>query len=126
MIKKIISIPAILLLVICMTISVFTYANEIPHDISIIFDENTSFTQQEKTIIEQSFRNEQSQPVIPCGLYCLIFGHDYQTEIVTVIKHKVNPSPPRCIEERYSTKICTRCSDTVSTLISIRPINCCP
>ncbi len=94
-------------------------------DITVIFKDDSSFTAQEKELIIQSFTEGNPSQMQPHGLYCLLFGHDYKSEVITVIRHKVNPAPPRCMKDYYNVQVCTRCSDTISTLISSVPIDCC-
>ena len=93
-------------------------------NIEVVFKEDSIFSDEEKHIIEASF-NADSSHVQPYGLKCSLFGHDYKTEIVSVIRHKIRTAKPRCMRDTYETKICTVCSDTVSTIIGSEPINCC-
>ena len=93
-------------------------------NIEVVFKEDSIFSDEEKHIIEASF-NADSSHVQPYGLKCSLFGHDYKTEIVSVIRHKVRTAKPRCMRDTYETKICTVCSDTISTLIYSEQINCC-
>lgn len=92
--------------------------------IEVLFDSNTKFTESEQDAIRDHFINAGND-VQPCGLKCTLFGHDYKTELVTVITHKVRSTSPRCLKETFETKICTVCSDTVSTLINEKLIVCC-
>lgn len=92
--------------------------------IEVVFSQNSIFTDEEKQTIEASF-NEDVPKAQPYGLKCTLFGHNYKTEIIDVIRHKVSTEQPRCIKDKYETKICTVCSDTVSTLIFSDPIYCC-
>ncbi len=93
-------------------------------NIEVVFKEDSIFSNEEKHIIEASF-NADSSHAQPYGLKCSLFGHDYKTEIVSVIRHKVRTAKPRCMRDTYETKICTVCSDTISTLIYSEQINCC-
>ena len=91
----------------------------------VVFDSNTEFTIEEQKIIRAHFigNDDIAQSY---GLKCTLFGHDYKTEIVTVITHKVRSSAPRCLKENFETKVCTVCSDTVSTPIGSKDfIYCC-
>lgn len=92
--------------------------------IEVLFDSNTKFTESEQDAIRAHFINAGND-VQPCGLKCTLFGHDYKTELVTVITHKVRSTSPRCLKETFETKICTVCSDTVSTLVNEKLIVCC-
>lgn len=128
MMKKTKKICAIICMSIALILSITTMI--VAHDsnegsfVEVVFKHNTIFSNEEKQIIEASF-NEDTPKAQPYGLKCMLFGHDYKTEIVDVIRHKVSISQPRCIKDKYETKICTGCSDTVSTLIFSDPIYCC-
>lgn len=93
-------------------------------NIEVIFKQNSVFSDTEKDIISKSFFEEDKSNET-YGLKCILFGHDYKTECVSVIQHKVSESNPRCINEIYETQICEDCSDTQSTLISWEFIECC-
>ena len=60
------------------------------------------------------------------GLWCNLFGHDYNVETVYTITHCVNPVPPRCLRQYYQVSTCTRCGYSESVLIGSDYINCCP
>lgn len=92
--------------------------------IEVLFDSNTKFTEAEQDTIRAHFINEGSD-VQPCGLKCTLFGHDYKTELVTVITHKARSTSPRCLKETFNTKTCTVCADTQSTLVNKDYIICC-
>lgn len=94
------------------------------YDIEVIFQENSVFTDIEKDVIRKSFFEEDKSNET-YGLKCTLFGHDYKTEYVTVIQHKVREGNPRCKSEIYETQICEDCSDTQSTLFSWEYIECC-
>lgn len=112
----------IMLLSIATGVAAHNFVEE--ENIEVVFKEDSIFSDEEKHIIEASF-NADSSYAQPYGLKCSLFGHDYKTEIVSVIRHKVRTAKPRCMRDTYETKICTVCSDTVSTIISSEPINCC-
>lgn len=96
----------------------------IENNVEIIFNDNSAFTDAEKEIVKTSIIANQ-ETIKPYGLQCTLFGHDYTTEYITVIRHKVSDAKPRCISEIYESKICENCSDTLSTLISSQVIDCC-
>lgn len=124
--KKI--IVCINLVIIVMISGICAIAHEISESerIEVIFSENSIFTEDEKHLIESSFSEYYDvNKSVPYGLTCTLFGHDYKSEIVNIISHKVYAESPRCVEEAYNTKICTRCSDTQSTLLSHMRIDCC-
>lgn len=116
------------LLIVMLTSGICVMAHEISEfaKVEVLFDENSIFTEDEKQIIESSFSEyDNGNKPIPYGLMCTLFGHDYKSEVTTVIRHKVYVNAPRCVEEWYDTKICTRCSDTQSKLLSQGRIDCC-
>lgn len=93
--------------------------------IDVVFDSNTGFTVEEQQIIRDHFIGCDDMIQLQ-GVKCTLFGHDYKTEIVTVITHKARSSAPRCLKENFETKVCTVCSDTVSTPIGSKSfIYCC-
>ena len=92
--------------------------------IEVLFDSNTKFTEAEQDTIRAHFINDGNE-VQPCGLKCTLFGHDYKTELVTVITHKARSTSQRCLKETFETKTCTVCSDTQSTLVNKDYIICC-
>lgn len=83
------------LCIIILSISTFAmFGSHNEGDITIIFKDDSSFIPQEKELIIQSFTQDEQSQMQPYGLYCLLFVHDYKSEIITVIRHKVNPTPP--------------------------------
>ncbi len=59
------------------------------------------------------------------GLMCTIFGHDYETHTVEEVQHNYRASYPRCLKSIYDVKVCSRCEDTNSALLSSSYIGCC-
>ena len=121
-------ITCIGLVIIMLSSGIYVMAHEISESgkLEVIFDENSIFTEEEKQIIEASFlEKDDGNTTEPYGVMCTLFGHDYKSETTKVIRHKVYANAPRCVEEWYDTKTCTRCSDTQSTLLSYSRIDCC-
>ena len=58
--------------------------------------------------------------------WCWLTGHDYVTEAVTEIQHKVYDLTPRCIQTIYSVETCTKCDHFEETIISQTRYACCP
>lgn len=119
----------VILLIFCIlylfSMGVMTSAHmDCAHDIEVCFTENSVFSEDEKQIIEEYFVDGINNTAT-YGLKCTLFGHDYVTEYVDVIRHKVRTTIPRCDREKYEMKICSDCSDTVSTLILLTYIDCC-
>ena len=104
-------------------IAVIAHDNIMNDNINVIFTENSIFSDDEKLIIEKSFICDDD--ISTYGIKCILFGHDYKTEYIDAIRHKVSSTRPRCIMETYETKICVDCSDTVSDMIATTYIDCC-
>lgn len=111
----------LMLLLMTAAVAYYTYAS---NDVQVVFAENSVFTAQEKELIEKHFCGDTDKNET-YGLRCTLFGHNYKTEYVDVIRHKVRSTRPRCIDDLYKTQICTVCSDTVSTLVSSQSVDCC-
>jgi hypothetical protein len=123
--KKFISIICLLfVLILATSIVVMAQQNYNDMNIEVVFDVNSKFTYEEKQIISNCFYGDTAY-VNTYGLKCTLFGHEYTTEYVDVIRHKVSTLTPRCIKDTYKTQICADCSDTVSTLIATTKIDCC-
>lgn len=58
--------------------------------------------------------------------WCWLTGHNYVTESVTAVEHKVYTLSPRCIKRIYSVETCSKCDHFEETLISETLIPCCP
>lgn len=92
---------------------------------TVVFEDEIPETQ--KALIAKQLLGIEVETTESYGLLCTLFGHKYGEESgVDVITHKVRTSAPRCRRERYLVKICTRCEDMVSTLMSQDYIFCCP
>lgn len=122
--KAFITIGVSVALIFVLPMSAVADSNVESKHIEVIFDLNTQFTAEEQDVIRAHFI-DPCNAVQPYGLKCTLFGHDYKTETVTTITHKVRSTSPRCLKEIFETKICTVCSDTVSTLLSDQLIICC-
>ncbi|MBQ7647365.1 MAG: dockerin type I repeat-containing protein [Clostridia bacterium] len=58
------------------------------------------------------------------NLFCCLFGHNCESEIVTVITHNVRQNQPKCLETVMNVHSCTRCGHTSSEIISKSYIYC--
>lgn len=121
----------ILLLNICLMISFCISANANDAitesaNYTVIFAEDSCFNEHEQEQIIKYLSGEATNDANTYNLLCTLFGHKYQTEFVTAIRHKVYDAEPRCIEEVYELEICTRCSDMKSTMIAQSNAFCCP
>lgn len=128
--KKILSIvvTTFILLSFCMSVSAdsVTYIYEIGNT-SVIFDETTFFSAQQREDIAQLLVNGDANNSIPYALLCVISGHDYGNgELVTTITHCADDKDPRCLEEMFIISKCTRCEHYQTERISICYISCCP
>lgn len=122
-----------IILVICLSLVIMTVpasAVEIQGNIyteqnaTVMFDADSSFTLEEQQhITELLVYGEDTTN--PYGLSCTLFGHNYESEIVTLINHRVRTTAPRCLEEKYKVSKCSKCGDTQQTLLSASYINCC-
>ena len=92
-------------------------------NVTVIFENDSSFSDDEKQAIAQFLVNNTD--IQTYGLLCSIFGHDNTTEIAVTITHCVNSTAPRCLEECWQVTTCSRCNETESTRISYSYINCC-
>ena len=92
-----------------------------PH-IEFIFEKGTSPEIQNRIIAEFT---QEDDGTAAYGLTCTLFGHKLETGTTTTITHKVNSTSPRCLQETFSYKICTRCDYSEFTLINSVYISCC-
>lgn len=60
------------------------------------------------------------------GLTCTLFGHKMEYETVIAVQHNVYATAPKCVENTYSSEICTRCGYNNYSLVASRVIFCCP
>jgi len=94
----------------------------IDFDQTIIFTENTNFSKEQKEIINDHITNGKNSQ--KRGIFCL-FGHNYTSDYVTTISHRVKPGHPRCLSSYYKVFICTRCDDVKTEKITEIFITCC-
>lgn len=59
------------------------------------------------------------------GLTCVLLGHDKQTNMVSVIEHKMRASNPRCLETKYLVTTCSRCDYENIEYVAEKYIACC-
>ena len=124
--KRFVSIICLLfVLTFATSIVIMAYQNYNNENVEVVFAEDSKYTDEEKQIISNYLTGDAAD-VDTYGLKCILFGHDYVTEYVDVIRHKVSTLAPRCIKDKYKTEICEDCSDTVATLIATTVIDCCP
>lgn len=121
----------IFVLIIITSFTVNTSAVDINNSIitinntDIIFDVNSTLTNDEMLIIAESIVYGASN-VQTYGLICNIFGHKNTTEYVTTITHCVRNTAPRCLNEKWELLVCSRCDNVEETRIAYSYMNCCP
>ncbi len=93
------------------------------NDITVLFPEEPSQHFRDHVMADLAGETESGNTTD--GLWCTLFGHSYETSTVVTVTHCVRPSPPRCLQNTYEYKVCTRCGYTLSTLLSSIYIYCC-
>ena len=127
--KRILPFLLTIALILSISISAFaidpeTYVYE--HDnVTIIFDEDTPFSSSVREHIVESLSHDDDN-IVPCGLMCTLFGHNYTYGVITTITHEVSDTQPKCLKEIFEVGECSRCGNVITTLISMEYIVCCP
>ncbi|MBO7246364.1 MAG: hypothetical protein J6V56_06335 [Clostridia bacterium] len=86
----------------------------------------TSFSEEKRDAIAQRLIGASDEEIQTYGLMCSLFGHKLEEGTVGVVTHKVRTYAPRCLDETYSVKACTRCDYQEKTLIVKTYKDCCP
>ena len=109
-----------------LSISIYCLADSIniSEDITVIYQENSTWTDIQKEQFIELIMSEQTN-YTPYSLLCL-FGHDETTEYHCVVKHKALSVAPRCAVQYYEVITCSRCDYMDATLVSQAFIDCCP
>ena len=88
---------------------------------------NADIPSDTKQIIAETLVGLRDGSVQTYGLGCTLFGHDYVTEEIVVIEHRVRAAAPRCDRRAYDVTYCEDCDYIKEQeLISVRGIFCCP
>lgn len=131
--KKIISVVMSFLMISAFTVCAFASdsANNVyicSHDgVEYTVDfSGSSFAEEQYEVIAQRLIGLLDDETQTYGLMCTLFGHKFETSEISVITHKVRTYAPRCKDEAYDVKICTRCDYQEQTLITTSYIDCCP
>ena len=103
--------------------STYEYETAESH-VTVAFSETSSLSAEKKQAISDFLVSENS--VVSPQSLCWLTGHNYKTESVSLITHKVTAKSPRCKRSIYSVKTCTKCDYIDETLISETLIVCCP
>ena len=126
--KKVISITLVFIIAMFACIGAFAETGssnmiDIDH-VTVIFEEDSMFTPEEQQYIAEMlvYGNENATTL---GIGCL-FGHKYVEENVSMITHCVNPTDPRCLQEKFFIQTCSRCGKTNTEIINSKYISCCP
>lgn len=98
----------------------YEYEKENYH-VTVTFSEDSSFSVEKKQAVAD-FLVSESGAVSPQSL-CWLTGHNYKTENVSLIRHKVAAKSPRCKRSIYSVKTCTKCDYIDETLIVCCPVD---
>ena len=96
--------------------------------VEVVFEEDSILSENMKLYVAEMLvcGNMGEDNVGTYNLLCHVVGHNYSTESVTTIQHKVNTVEPRCLMQTWELQICTVCEDTIPTLLTQRYIFCCP
>ena len=128
MMKKIISACIFAILIVTLSLSVSASSHQYSYTINnktIIFAHDTSFDEETRHHIVNHFVYGTSEATT-YGLSCILFGHSYESSVVTTITHCVSDTDPRCLKEMHEVQVCTKCDDTISNSIGSIFISCCP
>lgn len=108
------------------TESVYKFEYE-EQGITILFDENSELTNEERQYIADILVYGNSAPEESTTYsMCWLTGHNYQYDYITSIQHKVSAESPRCYETTYRVETCSKCDHMEYTEISGVFIPCCP
>ena len=94
--------------------------------VDVEFSEHSLLTYEEKLIVaEEIVYGHEDENKTTYGLACTLFGHKYTIERVTSITHCASNTAPRCLVEIWEISVCSRCDDTMKTLVSQYYSYCC-
>jgi len=122
--KKIVISLLLICTLLCTGIYCSADSNHNTGDITVIYQENSVWTENQKELFLSLVSSEQLEHT-PYSLLCL-FGHDEVIEYPHIIKHKALSVEPRCANQLYEVVTCTRCDYMDATLVSNLFIYCCP
>ena len=95
---------------------------------TIIFDEDSGLTQEEKLYLAEARANhthKSNDAVSTYGVMCNLFGHKTTTETIIVIEHCVRDTPPRCLETYEDMTVCSRCDYVSIDVLNSSYLFCC-
>lgn len=94
--------------------------------ITIVFEENTTFTNEERQYIADTLvYGTTNTDNTTTYAWCWLTGHEYQYEYVYAVEHKASATTPRCLKTTYRVETCTKCDHMEMTEISSTYIICC-
>ena len=123
--KKLFLIPlfCILFSLTCFAQTEYNYENE---DTTVIFQSNSSFSNETKQYIADRLIYGNNDDSISTYSWCWLTGHDKQTENAWKIEHKFRTTDPRCKKTTYMITTCTNCDFIEFTDLTYNYISCCP
>jgi len=88
--------------------------------------ENKDIAPDTMEALAQDLVGLRDESVQTYGLGCILFGHDWVTEVTYVTQHKVRAASPRCNKLTYEITYCEDCDETKEqVLVSTTRIYCC-
>lgn len=123
---KIFKIITVLCVCAMLTLTSFAVDTYNYDSVTVEFEENTSFTEDEQKAIADMIINGTDDETSTYNLICTLFGHDTIHEMVTATRHKVYDDTPRCLEKTYLVTTCNRCDYQEIELILEIYVACCP
>lgn len=96
-------------------------------NITIVFEENTVYTNDERQYIADLlvYGNDEPESTSTYA-WCWLTGHDLTSESVAEIQHKVSDTEPRCRRTIYKVESCSKCDHVEITDLGSTYIPCCP
>lgn len=135
--KRMLYTGTLFMLIGCLSIGTFALytreassENNIENSISVSIEDGTNLSDDQIEIITDAVISYHCNHVTvegstSYGLTCVLLGHDSQTNMVSVIEHKVRASNPRCLETKYKVTTCSRCDYENIEYVLEKYISCC-
>ena len=99
----------------------YEYENE---GITIVFDEETPFSKEERQSIADYLAHGEDDSVSTQSL-CWLTGHKLTSDSVIEIRHKVSTKAPRCYRTIYEVITCSKCDYVETNKLASSFIDCC-
>ncbi len=121
-----------IILCVCMTVTSYAHTSDQlafvyeDQDVTIMFDENTVFTQDECKYIADLLVYGNTDDGASTYAWCWLTGHDMVSDSVVELKHKVAVSVPRCMQTVYKVESCSKCDHVETTNLGSVMLDCCP